>query len=113
MKIRGGRWDLSLAFVMGAAVAASSIAVGFAKRRNKSLLGSHMHIPALTAVTFRLVAGSAVSALAGGLAGLCPGPALVALGVGLPKAWAFVAAMLAGMMAFEFIERAKQSRHQA
>jgi hypothetical protein len=41
-----------------------------------------------------------------GLAGFCPGPALVALGAGYGKALAFVAAMLAGMLAFEMIERA-------
>ena len=40
-----------------------------------------------------------------GLAGFCPGPALVALGLGAPKALAFVAAMLAGMLGFELFER--------
>ncbi|HEX4524274.1 MAG TPA: DUF6691 family protein, partial [Casimicrobiaceae bacterium] len=38
------------------------------------------------------------------LAGFCPGPALVALGAGHPKAIVFVAAMVAGMLAFEWIE---------
>ncbi|WP_328516035.1 DUF6691 family protein, partial [Ralstonia pseudosolanacearum] len=35
----------------------------------------------------------------------CPGPALVALGAGAPKAWGFVAAMLAGMAVFSAMER--------
>ncbi|HEY9105778.1 MAG TPA: DUF6691 family protein, partial [Roseateles sp.] len=35
----------------------------------------------------------------------CPGPALVALGMGEPKAVVFVAAMLAGMGLFELFER--------
>ncbi len=48
-----------------------------------------------------------------GLAGFCPGPALVALGAGFPKAWGFVAAMLVGMAVFELLERAKLSRQQA
>ncbi len=39
-----------------------------------------------------------------GLAGFCPGPALVALGLGAPQALIFVAAMLAGMGLFELIE---------
>jgi len=39
-----------------------------------------------------------------GLAGFCPGPALVALGVGEPRAIVFVLAMLAGMGLFELIE---------
>ena len=40
-----------------------------------------------------------------GLAGFCPGPALVSLGSGQPKALVFVLAMLAGMLVFEFSER--------
>jgi uncharacterized membrane protein YedE/YeeE len=107
-----GRWDPSLVFAMGGAVAASSIAFRIAKRRKKPLLGSRMHMPASTLVTFRLLLGSAGFGVGWGLAGLCPGPALVALGAGFPKAGGFVAAMLVGMMAFEFIERAKRSRQQ-
>ena len=40
-----------------------------------------------------------------GLAGFCPGPAIVALGAGYGKAAAFVAAMLVGMGGFELVER--------
>ena len=43
-----------------------------------------------------------------GLAGFCPGPALVSLGSGQPKALVFVLAMLAGMLVFEFSERRAQ-----
>ena len=105
-----GRWDPSLALVMAGAIAVGAIAFLFAKRRKKSLLGLPMQIPASANVTLRLVLGSAVFGVGWGLAGFCPGPALVALGAGLPKAWGFVAAMLAGMGAFEFIERASQRR---
>ncbi|WP_087753675.1 DUF6691 family protein [Paraburkholderia caledonica] len=105
-----GRWDPSLALVMAGAIAVGAIAFLFAKRRKKSLLGLPMQIPASANVTLRLVLGSAVFGVGWGLAGFCPGPALVALGAGLPKAWGFVAAMLAGMGVFEFIERASQRR---
>ncbi|MFM0196766.1 YeeE/YedE thiosulfate transporter family protein [Paraburkholderia strydomiana] len=105
-----GRWDPSLALVMAGAIAVGAIAFLFAKRRKKSLLGLPMQIPANANVTLRLVLGSAVFGVGWGLAGFCPGPALVALGAGLPKAWGFVAAMLAGMAVFEFIERASQRR---
>ncbi|WP_244808347.1 YeeE/YedE family protein [Caballeronia zhejiangensis] len=108
-----GRWNPSLAFVMGGAVAVSSTAFLHARRRKKSLLGSRMHIPAPTAVTLRLVLGSAVFGVGWGLAGFCPGTALVALGAGIPKAWGFVATMLAGMMVFEINERAKLSGQRA
>jgi uncharacterized membrane protein YedE/YeeE len=72
-----------------------------------------MQIPASTDVTLRLVLGSAVFGVGWGLAGFCPGPALVALGAGFLKAWGFVVAMLSGMAVFEFLERAKLSRQQA
>ncbi|MDR6390423.1 DUF6691 family protein [Paraburkholderia phenoliruptrix] len=108
-----GRWDPSLAFVMIGAIAVGSIAFLFARRRKQSLLGLAMRIPAHTGVTLRLVLGSAVFGVGWGLAGFCPGPALVALGAGVPKAWVFVAAMLAGMAVFELLERAKFGRQRA
>jgi uncharacterized membrane protein YedE/YeeE len=105
-----GRWDPSLAFVIAGALAIGSIAFRAARRRNTSLLGLPMPMPARATVSLRLVLGSAVFGVGWGLAGFCPGPALVALGAGVPKAWGFVAAMLAGMAVFEFIERAKPRR---
>ncbi|ASV97049.1 DUF6691 family protein [Paraburkholderia aromaticivorans] len=108
-----GRWDPSLAFVMAGAIAVGSLAFVFAKRLDKSLLGFPMQIPARSSVTLRLVLGSAVFGVGWGLAGFCPGPALVALGGGFPKAWGFVAAMLAGMAVFELFQRAKLSRQHA
>ena len=108
-----GQWDPSLAFVMAGAIAVGSVAFLLAKRRKKSLLGRSIQIPAGKQVTLRLVMGSAVFGVGWGLAGFCPGPALVAMGAGFPKAWGFVGAMLGGMMVFELLERAKLSRQQA
>jgi uncharacterized protein len=100
-----GRWDPSLALVMAGAIAIGALAFLVAKRRRRSLLGLPMQLPENTAVTPRLVLGSAAFGMGWGLAGFCPGPALVALGAGYPKAWGFVAAMVAGMAAFELVER--------
>ncbi|MFM0470487.1 DUF6691 family protein [Paraburkholderia strydomiana] len=108
-----GQWDPSLAFVMGGAIAVGSVAFLLAKRQKKSLLGRSIQIPAGKQVTLRLVMGSAVFGVGWGLAGFCPGPALVAMGAGFPKAWGFVGAMLGGMVVFEIIERAKLTRQQA
>jgi uncharacterized membrane protein YedE/YeeE len=108
-----GKWDPSLGFVMAGAIAIGTIAFQFAKRRKKSLLGLPMQIPASSSVTLRLVLGSAVFGVGWGLAGFCPGPALVALGAGFPKAWGFVAAMLAGMAVFELLQRAKLNQQDA
>ncbi|MBF6990049.1 MULTISPECIES: DUF6691 family protein [Cupriavidus] len=104
-----GTWDPSLAFVMIGAIAIGSLAVLIAKHRNRSFLGLPVQLPASTTLTLRLVLGSAAFGVGWGLAGFCPGPALVALGAGYPKAVGFVAAMAAGMAVFELVERTKSS----
>ncbi|GCB02401.1 YeeE/YedE family protein [Ralstonia sp. SET104] len=108
-----GRWDPSLAFVMVGAIVIGSLAFLIAKRRKRSFLGLPVQLPASTTVTPRLVLGSAAFGIGWGLAGFCPGPALVALGAGYPKAVGFVAAMVAGMVVFEIIERTKSSMQRA
>ncbi|PZX24665.1 Conserved hypothetical protein, transmembrane, signal [Cupriavidus phytorum] len=99
-----GMWDPSLAFVMAGAIGVGVVAFALARRRQRSWLGLPMQWPVLTAVTPRLLLGSAAFGIGWGLAGFCPGPALVALGAGYAKAWGFVAAMLAGMALFEVAE---------
>jgi len=51
------------------------------------------------------VVGSLLFGIGWGIAGFCPGPALVALGMGYSKAALFAVAMLAGMVIFELLER--------
>lgn len=92
-----GRWDPSLAFVMGGAIAIGSLAFAFARRRATSLLGAPMSWPTATGIDRPLVVGSALFGISWGLAGFCPGPALVTASSGQPRAVLFVAAMLAGM----------------
>ena len=108
-----GTWDPSLAFVMAGAIAIGLVAFLIAKRRKRSWLGLPMQLPASTAVTLRLVLGSAAFGVGWGMAGFCPGPALVGLGAGYPKAVGFVAAMVAGMAVFEIVERAASSMRRA
>ncbi len=108
-----GEWDPSLAFVMLGAIAVASGAFVVAGRRARALLGAPMQIPTRRDLDPRLVLGSLAFGAGWGLAGFCPGPALVALGAGLPQAAIFVAAMLVGMLIYEAIERAlKQTKPQ-
>ena len=100
-----GRWDPSLAFVMGGAVAVGVVAFHFASKRTVSLIGLEMKLPTARHIDRRLVVGSTVFGIGWGVAGFCPGPALVALGMGEAKAVAFVVAMLLGMGLFELLER--------
>ncbi len=101
----GGVWDPSLAFVMGGAIAVASVAFAVAKRRTVSLLGTAMRLPNARHIDRRLVLGSLVFGVGWGIAGFCPGPALVGLGMGVAKAGVFVAAMLVGMGVFAWLER--------
>jgi hypothetical protein len=96
-----GNWDPSLIFVMGGAVLVGLVAFYLAKKRTQSFLGGTMHIPTRRDIDRPLIIGSAMFGVGWGLAGFCPGPALVSLGSGEMKALVFVIAMVAGMWLFE------------
>jgi uncharacterized membrane protein YedE/YeeE len=89
-----GRWDPSLAFVMAGAILVGFFA--FARARK---------LPYRREIDARLVGGSIVFGIGWGLAGFCPGPALVDLGAGIDKATVFVLAMVAGMLLYAGLER--------
>ena len=105
-----GSWDPSLALVMVGAIAVATIGFAVARRRTTSLLGTPIRLPTKRSIDRRLVVGSTLFGAGWGLAGFCPGPALVALGTGEGKAIVFVAAMLAGMGLFELIESRRSAR---
>lgn len=100
-----GKWDPSLALVMAGAIAVGLVAFALARRRTVSALGLPMQLPSASTIDARLVGGSLVFGIGWGLAGFCPGPAIVAIGAGYAKAAVFVVAMLLGMGAFELIQR--------
>ena len=100
-----GPWDPSLALVMGGAVAVGFFGFALAKKRSQSLLGGAMHLPGSRQIDRRLLIGAALFGAGWGIAGFCPGPALVSMATGEPKALVFVAAMLAGMLVFEIADR--------
>jgi uncharacterized membrane protein YedE/YeeE len=104
-----GNWDPSLAFVMGGAIGVGVVGFLLARRRTRSLLGAPMQLPASSELSKRLIFGSLAFGVGWGLAGFCPGPAIVSAAAGYGKAWIFVAAMIAGMMLFTLLERFKFS----
>lgn len=106
-----GRWDPSLAFVMAGAILVGSMAFGIARRRKHSVLGMPMQLPAVKLIDRRLIGGSLLFGAGWGLAGFCPGPALVSAGSGQPGAWLFVAAMLLGMAIFTLLEQRNLKRN--
>lgn len=104
-----GTWDPSLALVMGGAILVGLVAFSFAKKQTVSVLGFDMKLPKTTAIDKRLFIGSIGFGVGWGLAGFCPGPALVAFGAGETKAIVFVAAMIAGIAIFTVLERNRRT----
>ena len=99
-----GAWDPSLACVMLGAIGVGVLPFALARKRQHSLLGLPMQLPTRRDIDRRLVLGSLCFGVGWGWVGLCPGPAIVALGSGSGKAALFVGAMLLGMAAFEWLQ---------
>jgi uncharacterized protein len=101
-----GAWDPSLAFVMGGALAVFGAAYQFSRRTGaRPLLDRDFYVPGARGVTWQLVTGSLLFGLGWGLAGFCPGPALVSAGFGDSRVWIFVASMAVGVLAFNWTGR--------
>lgn len=101
-----GNWDPSLALVLAGATGTTAIGFRFVLSHwPRPLFGETFRLPTARTIDLRLVIGAAIFGVGWGLIGLCPGPALVALGVSFRSASIFVVAMLAGMAAFELRRR--------
>ena len=100
-----GAWDPSLALVMGGAILVGFFAFTIAKKRTTTFLGGVLRFPTNMDIDKKLLVGSLLFGAGWGLAGFCPGPALVSMADGQPKALVFVLAMLAGMLGFELMDR--------
>lgn len=100
-----GAWDPSLALVMGGAILVGVFAFTIAKKRTTTFLGGVLRFPTNTGIDKKLIIGSLIFGTGWGMAGFCPGPALVSMAAGQYKAQTFVLAMLIGMLAFELMDR--------
>jgi uncharacterized membrane protein YedE/YeeE len=94
----GGDWDPSLAFVMIGAIGVHALAYRLIIGRERPFLDDRFHVPAAAAIDARLLAGAALFGVGWGIAGFCPGPALVSAAAGVTPALVFVAAMIGGML---------------
>ena len=73
---------------------------------------AEQRLPAARQIDRPLVVGGLAFGVGWGLAGYCPGPAVVALGAGQDKAVVFVIAMIAGMALFEAQDRVFHARRR-
>lgn len=92
-----GAWDPSLAFVLGGAVAVAAAGAWLTRRMMRPVLEDAFHLPTGGAIDARLIGGSALFGVGWGIAGLCPGPAVASLVLGVPETLLFFLAMVAGM----------------
>jgi uncharacterized membrane protein YedE/YeeE len=93
-----GKWDPSLAFVMGGGLLVAAPLFALARRRGAALNGAPLIAPPAVRIDRRLLLGAAIFGLGWGLAGLCPGPALVDLALSPTRAAAFVVPMVLGLL---------------
>jgi uncharacterized membrane protein YedE/YeeE len=100
-----GAWDATLAFVMAGAVAVAAAGFALARRRSAPLFAARFSWPSRNDIDAPLVAGAALFGLGWGLAGICPGPALVNLAGLTAPIIVFVAAMVLGMFGYELWQR--------
>ena len=104
-----GAWDPSLALVMGGGVGIGLMGFAWAKKQPLSYSGAMFHWPESSHIDRALVMGSLMFGVGWGLAGFCPGPALVSMAAGNDKAWVFVIAMLVGMGVFDRVCQPKRN----
>ena len=90
-----GNWSPALLFVMASGITVTFAGYKWILKRGP-VLEEKLHLPTKTDLDGRLVAGAVIFGIGWGLAGLCPGPAIVGLSSGLAEPFIFVAAMIAG-----------------
>ena len=93
-----GRWDPTLVFVIGSALAVYALAWRLRRRSPAPFLGATYPAPPRRGIDARLLGGAAIFGVGWGIAGYCPGPAIASLAVSA-AAPVFVVAMLVGMAA--------------
>lgn len=94
----GGKWDPSLAFVMGGALVVSLFSFGTVKSHHVPWFSTRFELPTRRDIDAKLVVGAILFGVGWGIAGYCPGPALASLFTGGTDILWFLGAMLPGML---------------
>jgi len=97
----GSAWDPTLIYVLGAAVVVTFVGYRIVEKRSAPLFDGVFHAPASTLIDRRLLGGAALFGVGWGIAGFCPGPALVGLMTFDPRAAIFLVAFVGGVVIYE------------
>ena len=92
-----GHWDISLMFVMLSSIAIHFVLYRIIRKRKTPLFSDQWFVPNKTEITRSLIIGSILFGIGWGLAGYCPGPAVVSLISGRAQPILFCVMMLIGM----------------
>lgn len=98
-------WSPALLFVMGSALVVTGIGYRLGGRRSAPLFDTTFYQPTANRIDRRLMIGSGLFGIGWGVAGYCPGPAIVGAFLLDSRALLFVAAYIVGTLVFELWER--------
>ena len=104
-----GAWDPTLMFVMGGGVAVAFIGYRFVLQRKQPLWAPKFPSPPTGTIDTPLLSGAAIFGVGWGLAGYCPGPAVVSLASGRSGIFLFVAAMAIGMILVRWMRTSRSA----
>lgn len=99
-----GDWDPTLAFVLGGALLVAFPAFRLILKQRRPVFAREFELPTKKHVDARLLGGAALFGTGWGLSGFCPGPAVTAMASGLSSVLVFVAAMVAGMAVYRWVQ---------
>ncbi len=104
-----GTWDPSLAFVMGGALAVTSVGYAGVFRRPAPLLDRRFQGPAAARIDGRHIGGAATFGIGWGIAGFCPGGALPVALFGGTDVALFIAALIVGILVARGVPRPRRA----
>lgn len=98
-----GKWDPSLALVMGGSVMVTFVLFPLIFKRKTPLLGGSFNLPTSVKIDKPLIGGALLFGTGWAISGLCPGPALANISTFNTGVLAYVAAMVFGWVAYQKI----------
>lgn len=94
-----GKWDITLAFVLGGAVGVTIISFRFILPLKHPLLDEKFYLPTRNDIDGKLILGAVIFGIGWGISGFCPGPAVVSLASLSLNAFIFMLAFIGGSFA--------------
>jgi uncharacterized membrane protein YedE/YeeE len=91
-----GKWDPSLAFVMGGAVAVTLFSSHFIIKRKTPIFAERFYMAVKTSINSRLILGASLFGIGWGLSGYCPGPGILNAMINPTEAMMFLPALVIG-----------------